>query len=91
MATAKDEGARMGGGLEANGTLKYFRVELVLWGSLKRLRGEKNTTCSGLSGWDCFCQTGMGKGHWVYRGGLGNATAEAVCKPGVYPFWPFYL
>lgn len=42
MATAKDEGARMGGGLEANGTLKYFRVELVLWGSLKRLRGKKN-------------------------------------------------
>lgn len=43
MATVKDEGARMGGGLEANGTLKYFRVELVLWGSLKRLRGEKKT------------------------------------------------
>lgn len=42
MATAKDEGARMGGGLEANGTLKYFRVELVLWGSLKRLRGKKH-------------------------------------------------
>lgn len=41
MATVKDEGARMGGGLEANGTLKYFRVELVLWGSLKRLRGKK--------------------------------------------------
>lgn len=30
MATAKDEGISMGGGLEANGTLRYFRVELVL-------------------------------------------------------------
>lgn len=33
-----------------------------------------------------------GKGRLgVYRGDLGNATAEAACKPGVYPFWPFYL
>lgn len=30
MATVKDEGVHMGGGLEANGTLKYFKVELVL-------------------------------------------------------------
>lgn len=30
MATEKGEGVRMGGGLEVNGTLKYFRVGLVL-------------------------------------------------------------
>lgn len=37
-----------------------------------------------------FLPNSEGKGRLgVYRGDLGNATAEAACKPGVYPFWPF--